>query len=143
MAHPTFNTQNGTLTVGNINGANALTLNAGTGQVVLQGQIGNGGSASSPTTTTVTGTTTIVEQSNVFVNGSLTFNGTMTLSNGSGSVSMSSGGNGIINFNGTIDGAQNLILNSGSTGDITFNGNVGGITPISVITKLPKRSKCL
>ena len=129
----TVTTANGDVTLGIIDGANALTVSAGTGDVTL----GIVGATTALTGLTVTGGT--ITLSNVTTNGAQSYTGTTSLSStyvtGSGTFAINGTGtlttttaitttNAGLSFNGTLEGAQSLTLSSG-TGAITFAGTVG------------------
>ncbi len=129
-ANTTFSTNSGGVS-GNINLGNAtvtgnqsLTLNAGTGNVIL-GAIGT--SATPLVSLDVTSGNTAINN-DIFTSSSLNFNSPVTLVN---NVALNSNGN--INFGNSVNGAKDLIANSG-TGNLTFNAAVGDVTSLGNIT---------
>ncbi|MBF0339339.1 MAG: filamentous hemagglutinin N-terminal domain-containing protein [Magnetococcales bacterium] len=135
---------------GTVNGSQSLTLTAGGGNVTFAADAGGtarlgdltiisaqnvttaGIKAATVTQNAGTGTTTfngIVDADStvsITTNNDVTFGSPMTMK---GPLSVkTSGGGGNINFNSTLDGAQNFTLTAG-TGNIHFVGAVGSITP--------------
>jgi hypothetical protein len=125
-----------------------LSLNAGAGDVDLQGAVGgttplsslsatgNTIAAQAVTTTglqSYSGTTTL--NGNLISNtaGAITVTGNTTL--GAGVSVQTAGGAGTddITFTGTINGAHALSLNAGA-GDVDLQGAVGGTTPLSSLS---------
>jgi filamentous hemagglutinin family protein len=136
-----------------VNGAQALTLNGGTGgTVTMTGAVGG---TTALTSITATGAT-ITQSSTAKTTGAISYTGPTAINLGGdlttagGIVTMtgpvvlsssssidSTNGGGVaagaaINFtstiNGTVAGSQALTLNSGTAGAITFSGIVGGLT---------------
>ena len=132
---------NAALTLGTVDGGFDLTLNAGTAAAALKGAIGAKAALASLTvdagTISLGNVTTTGAQT---YTGTTTFNGTYTGSgftaNGAdvlgGTTGVTvSGGN--IGFDGTLNGAQNLVL-SDATGTVSFDGAVGGTTALGNLT---------
>jgi hypothetical protein len=141
-------TQGGNLSIGALTGPFNLNLNAGSGTLNLQGDIGQQNNTSAtPTSAQLTGATinangniyvnTIlafngnadVNASNIIALGGVAFNGATTLNN---ALTINTTNN-QISFNGTLDGAQSLTMNAGSSGSINFNGAVGSQSPLAAI----------
>jgi len=135
-------TNNAALTLGGVDGGFGLTLNAGTGTVVLNGAAGaqaalasltiNGGTISlgSVATTgaqTYTGTTSF---NGSYTGSGFTANGADLLGGATG-VTVSGAGN--IGFGGTLDGGQSLVLTD-ANGRVSFGGAVGGTTALGSLT---------
>ena len=137
----TISTSNGTVTLGTLNGANALIVNAGTGDVTI-GVVG--------ATTPLTGLTIsggAISLSAVTTDGAQSYTGATTLNGGAyltdgsefsvtGATTLGTGvtlttTNGAVSFD-AIDGRQSLIVDAGS-GDATF-GNVGATTALTDLT---------
>ncbi len=111
----TFNAQ--------VDGAQALVVNAGTGTTSFNALVGS----TTPllSVTTDSGGRTEIGASMSASGGSMTFNDPVELT---GATTLTdTGGTGIL-FNNTVDGAHDLILDV--TGPTTFVGSVGGTTPI-------------
>ena len=134
-------TSNGSVTFGIVDGANTMTINAGSGDVT----IGATGATTALTGISVTGGS--ISINNVATTGTQSYTGSVTLDG----TSYSTGGNGftvtgattlgtdvtLTTANGdatfrTIDGGQSITINAG-TGSVTF-ANVGATTAISSLT---------
>jgi hypothetical protein len=138
---PTVTTAGGALAVnGSIDGAGALTLNAGSGALTVANAIGATAALSSLAATGATiavdDVTTTGAQSYA---GALTLDGTLTTANApvtvTGNVSLAgasgfatAGGN--VTVTGTINGGQALSANAGA-GAINFQGDIGGSTALA------------
>jgi filamentous hemagglutinin family protein len=128
---------------GNIVDSNNLILNAGTGQVQLNGTATNfsdvtitgssirAGSISSTVgaitlngATTFTGGEVVTQSDEIRINGSITLNGNTTIRN-----NFLSNPDGII-INGNINGNRNLRIASGR-GGVTVNGSIGNTVPLA------------
>ena len=114
-----------------IDGAQALTINAGTGAITLSGAVGGSTplGALSLTSTNATGVTI----GNNITAASFTTTGTTTAFLSGPSTISTSASNGAISFGGTIDGTQALTLTAGS-GQITLSQVVGGTTPLGAMS---------
>lgn len=102
----------------NVNGAYNLTLNAGNGTALIQGDIGN---ITPINNLDITGSTTIA--ANITTLGSQTYHSDVTLS---ANTTLTTTNNNI-QFDAAIDrdtNARNLTMNTGS-GNITITGNIG------------------
>jgi len=111
---------------GSINGANGLTLNAGTSSILLGSTIGDTiplNNLTSQGTGTITTTGNITTVGNQFYNSnvSLSANTTFTTNNNP------------VTFVSTVDGAQNFLVAAG-TGAISIKGVVGGIIPVHQVS---------
>ncbi len=120
--------------VGTVQGAQALTLNAGTGGT--NNIDGNMGNVTALNGLTVTGAATL---SGVTIRTSgdvITFNNAITLDVGATSINttfgVAAGAN--LNFNGTINGAQALTLSSGTGGTLNINSTIGNSTALTGLT---------
>ena len=110
---------------GTLNGAQALTLNAGTsGTIAFSGVVGG---SNPPTNITFTTANLIQIGANITVSGAnaLTFPYPVSLTN----TSTINSNNKNISFSSTLNGAQALTLNAGASGVVAFNGVVGGSNP--------------
>ncbi len=111
----------GTLVVDNANLAKGVTLGGSTVQFSTTGSTFN--------SLIVNGSATVAGVNLTTNNGDMTFNNSLSLTNGA--VQLSTGaGAGNLTLNGAVDGAQALTLNSG-TGSTIFGGNVGSSTALS------------
>ncbi|MFQ5481912.1 MAG: beta strand repeat-containing protein, partial [Nitrospinaceae bacterium] len=124
-----INTGGGNLAfTGTVDGAQALTLNAGAGTVTLDGNLG---AAAALGGLTVTGNT-FFKASTLNTTGALTFNNGLTLGN---SAALQTSG-GVMNFqavDATAAGVQTLTLNSGG-GQVMFNTAIGESTALGGLT---------
>ena len=111
-----------------LNGAQALTLDAGTGTVAFNGAVGN---TAPLTNLTFTNAALIQVGSNITMSGAntLTFPDPVSITGTSNITS----NNANISFGSTLDGAQALTITGGS-GTTTFTGAVGGTTPLSSLS---------
>ncbi|NJL32427.1 MAG: DUF4097 domain-containing protein, partial [Phycisphaerales bacterium] len=133
-----------------LNGAEDLTLAAGTGTITFSGAVGgttplssltlnsaaianlasitaDGAIAVTATTINLNGTT---YTSN---NDALSFTGAVVL--GADATITSGGGAGDdVTFSSTVNGGQSLIVNAGAAGNATFTGNVGATTALTALT---------
>lgn len=130
-----------------LNGPYAMNLNAGNGTVSINAALGNTTpltnmtivgqliNLTSPITTTgsqsYTGETNLTSILTIGF-GDITYNSPVFLG-GSGVID-TSGGNGTITFNDTVDGPYHLTLRAGSGGDINFNAPVGADTRVGSLT---------
>ena len=134
-------TNNAALTLGAVDGGFDLTLNAGTAAAALKGAIGAKTALASLTVNAGT-----ISLGNVTTTGAQTYNGTTTFNgtysgsgftaNGSDVLGGSTGvtvSSGNIGFDGTLNGAQNLVL-SDTNGTVSFSGAVGGTTALGSLT---------
>ena len=112
---------------GSIDGAQALTVNAGTGATTFGGAIGATTALSS--LTTAAGGTTAINGGQIKTSGAQTYNGPLTLG---AATTLTSTGSGNITFGSSIDGAQTLAVNT--AGATTFNGIVGGTNALTSLT---------
>ena len=111
-----------------VDGAQALTVNAGGGTVELQGAVGGTTKLAS---LTVTGGTITLSADVLTDNGAITFTGAVDLA---GDVTVSSGATGgPITFTSTVDGGHALTVSAGS-GTVDFQGAVGGTTKLASLT---------
>jgi filamentous hemagglutinin family protein len=113
---------------GTVDGAEALTVNAGSGATTFGAAVG----VATPLTSVTTdlGGITAINGGSVRTSAAQTYNDPVTL----GADSTLAGIN--VQFAGTVNGAHALIVND--SGTTTFAGVVGGLTPLtSVITDLP------
>jgi parallel beta-helix repeat protein len=108
---------------GPVNGAQALSLVAGTGTVTLGGQFG--GTTPLTTLSVLSGATTI-SGSGVITSGNQTYVAPVTVT---GSATLTSKAAGSLSFGSTVDGPGSLTL--ATTGTTTFSGTVGGTTPLA------------
>jgi filamentous hemagglutinin family protein len=118
-----------------LDGAQSLTLNAGTSGIIqLNGVVGG---VSPLTQLAFTNASQIQVGSNITVTNAnpLNFNKPTTLTGNSIVATTGSGGvaGNNITFGSTLNGAQVLTLDAGLSGDITFNGRVGGVNPLKNI----------
>ena len=120
---------NANITFGStLNGAQALTLTAGTGTVAFNGVVGG----TIPLTNLIFGSAALIQVgSNITVSGAnpLAFPDPVSLTG----TSTITSNNANITFGSTLNGAQALTLTAG-TGTVAFNGIVGGITPLTNLT---------
>ena len=132
-----------------INGGHALTLDADTAAVDLQGAVGGTTRLASLTVdggqidlNTVATTGAIdIEGTNIDLNtgsystqgGNITFTGAVDLDHSSGVTVSSGSGGGNISFSSTINGARALTV-TGGTGSVAFSGAVGGTTALTSLT---------
>jgi hypothetical protein len=135
-----------------LNGAAALTLNAGIGgDILLSGAVGGITPLTSLTTTgltvtqnstvktagavSYTGTTAINVKGNITTSGAIiAMNGPVALSNNptfdsTNGGSAPAGAN--ISFSNTLNGATSLTLRAGTAGNAIFSGGIGGINPLT------------
>ncbi|MGQ0628952.1 MAG: beta strand repeat-containing protein, partial [Phycisphaerales bacterium] len=105
-----------------IDGAQALTIDANAGAVTVNAPIG---SVTPLAALTLGGNIINLNAQSIATTGATTFDGAAVLAQ---ALSIDSGG-GAITFNSTLDGAFDLTLSAG-TGTTTFMGVVGGMTPI-------------
>ena len=111
-----------------VDGAQALTVNAGGGTVELQGAVGGTTKLAS---LKVTGGTITLSADVLTDNGAITFTGAVDLA---GDVTVSSGATGgAITFTSTVDGGHALTVSAGS-GTVDFQGAVGGTTKLASLT---------
>ena len=110
---------------GPLNGAQDLSLSAGTGRVVLSGTIGATNSLGS--LSVLSGATTI-NTPTINTQGIQLYNAPLTLAQ---NTTLTSGAAGNVTFASTVDGASALIVNT--AGATTFNGVVGGNTALASI----------
>jgi filamentous hemagglutinin family protein len=132
-----------------VNGAQTLTLTAGSGAVSLSGAVGGSTALTSLTATgatinqsstvrtstgniAYTGAITLAGNQTTTSNGAISMNGAVTLS-GPVTCNTSGGGGANISFSNTINGAQTLTLTTGS-GAISLSGAVGGSTALTSLT---------
>ncbi|MDO9075245.1 MAG: YDG domain-containing protein [Rubrivivax sp.] len=109
---------------GSVNGAQALTVNAGTGTTTFGGAVG---ATTAPTSvTTDAGGTTAINGGGIRTTGAQTWNDALTL----GAAATLSGVD--ISFNGTLNGANALVVND--SGVTRFAGIVGGTTALTSLT---------
>jgi filamentous hemagglutinin family protein len=109
---------------GTVNGAQALTVNAGTGTTTFGAAVG--ATTALTSITTDAGGTTAINGGSVRSSGAQTYNDAVTL----GATSTLTGTN--VSFNGSLNGAFGLSVND--SGITTFGGIVGGSTPLANIT---------
>ena len=119
----TLTTNNAMITLGSINaattGGQSLSVNAGSAEVLLQGDIGT---TTSPSSLDITGSLMLFDNASVFTEGSQQYNGSIEISE---DIVFQSKGN--ITFNGMLDpvsGAPNLSLYLGG-GTLIFADSVG------------------
>ncbi|MBD2202994.1 CHAT domain-containing protein [Calothrix sp. FACHB-1219] len=119
-----FNSNNSNITFDStIDGAGNLTLNAGTGNITLGGEVGG----TTPLSSLSLAFLNINLPSSLSVTGDLIFNSPVSLTNASYTFKADN-----ITFNDTVDGNNNLTLNAIT--NISFNGEVGGTTPLNELT---------
>ncbi|MBM3599285.1 MAG: filamentous hemagglutinin N-terminal domain-containing protein [Alphaproteobacteria bacterium] len=106
-----------------VDGAQVLTVNAGTGALTFGSAVGGTTPLTILDTTGTTGTITI---RNVTSTSTQTYGGPVTL----GGASTLATTNANITFASTIDGGQNLTISSG-TGTLSFGGAAGGTTTLT------------
>ena len=131
---------NGTVTLGTLDGAQALTVNAGTGAVSL----GDAGATTALTELTITGNS--IALNDVTTSGAQTYSGAVSFASdyvtGGGAFTVSgatillsdssiSSGNGAVTL-GAVDGAQSLVINAG-TGAVSL-GDAGANTALTGLT---------
>ncbi|HLO85804.1 MAG TPA: filamentous hemagglutinin N-terminal domain-containing protein, partial [Nostocaceae cyanobacterium] len=122
----TIDANNKNITFNTINGANNLTIKAGTGTITFNGDVGNATALNDLNTDSSTNT----KIGNVVkTNGNITFTGPVGFSNANQTTTINAN-NKNITFNNTVDGAKDLIVSSGS-GTITFKGDVGANTRLN------------
>jgi len=112
-----------------VDGAHALTLDSGAGDVSLDGRIGSD-TALSALTVNGSGTTTI-QSSLIKTTGDQTYHQAVQLV--SNTTLDTSAGNGDLVFDRTINGARTLTLRSGA-GDVTLSGAIGQTTALGAMT---------
>jgi filamentous hemagglutinin family protein len=113
---------------GTVNGAQALTLRAGSsGNITFSGVVGG---STPPTNITFTSSALIQVAANITVSGAnpLTFAQAVSLT---GSSTVTSNGS-AITFSSTVNGANNLNVAAGAS-STTFSGVVGGTTPLGAL----------
>jgi hypothetical protein len=121
--------------VSTINGAQALTLNVGTGgTLTLGGDLGTT-TALGGLTVTHTQALTLSGRTIETAAGAVSFSGPITLASGAVSIDTtdggaSAGGNNVT-FSSTINGAQALTVNSGTGGTINVVGAIGNTTALT------------
>ncbi|MFZ2587533.1 MAG: filamentous hemagglutinin N-terminal domain-containing protein [Alphaproteobacteria bacterium] len=130
-----------------LNGPYAMNLDAGLGEVFINAPLGNTSALTNMTIAaqiinltspiTTTGAQTYTGETNLnnlltIGYGDITYNNAVNLG-GNGAID-TSGGNGTITFNDTVDGPYHLTLRAGSQGNILFNGPVGATTRVGSIT---------
>ncbi|HZT51602.1 MAG TPA: hypothetical protein VFA22_06705 [Stellaceae bacterium] len=112
--------------------APSLAINAGTGSVSFQGQVG--GAGASPVSLSVAGGNIALFHDISTDGGAVAFNGPVTLSN---AVTIDTTAQGLapsganITFASTIDGASALTLYGGTTGAIAISGAIGSSMPVA------------
>jgi filamentous hemagglutinin family protein len=104
-----------------VNGAQALTVNAGTGTTTFGAAVG--GTTALTSVTTDAGGTTALNGGTVHTTGAQTYNDAVTLGAGTTLTGVD------VQFGGTLDGAHALTVND--SGATTFAGIVGGGTALS------------
>ena len=109
---------------GTVDGAQALTVNSGTGTTTFGAAVG-GNSALASLTTAANGTT-LISGGSIDTAGAQTYSGDVTL----GGDATLTGVN--VQFDGALDGGHALLVNN--SGATVFNGVVGGVTPLTSIT---------
>ncbi len=112
-----------------LEGSQNLNINAGTGIVQFQGNIGDNLPLSG---LNITGPSIIKGINISTAGGNIIFNDNVSIDSNTVQISTGAGG-GDIDFHGTVDGTQNLTLNSG-TGTINIDGNVGTNTALKSFT---------
>ncbi|HEY0198066.1 MAG TPA: filamentous hemagglutinin N-terminal domain-containing protein [Rhodanobacter sp.] len=109
--------------VSTVNGAHSLDIDT-SGLITFGGAVGN---TMALTSLVSTGSTTL--NASVATSGAQTYTGAVTLG---GNVTLSSSGNGAIDFVSTVDGAHSLSVNTG--GLTTFGGAVGGTNALASLS---------
>ncbi len=112
-----------------LDGSQNLNINAGTGTVQFQGNIGGNLPLSG---LNITGPSLIKGINISTAGGNIIFNDSVSIDSNAVEISTGAGGGGI-NLHGTVDGAQSLTLNSG-TGTVNIDGNVGGNTALKSVS---------
>ena len=109
---------------GTLNGAQALSVNAGSGTTTFGAAVG--GSTPLTSLTTDSGGSTVLNGGSITTSGAQTYNDAVTLA----SASTLAGAD--VQFAGTLNGANALTVNA--SGTTTFGAAVGSITPLAGIT---------
>ncbi len=130
-------TNNTAITItGTINGANILSINAGSATVTFGGIIGGGTpitSLASSGAGTVNINTTGITTRDVAAN-NVSFTGPVTLGANLTITTDNAVNDGSITFSSTINGNNTLTLNAGTGGTITITGALGGGTALGAVT---------
>ena len=118
-----------------VDGAQALTVNAGSGTVAFQGAVGGTTATTALSGLAVTGGTITLSANVSIDDGIITFSGPVDLL---ADVTVTSdadddGTGGAITFESTVDGAQALTLDAGG-GAVDLQGAVGGTTKLASLT---------
>ncbi|MCP5405516.1 MAG: filamentous hemagglutinin N-terminal domain-containing protein [Pseudomonadaceae bacterium] len=130
-----------------LNGAYQMSLNAGTGTANVNAALGDVVPLTNMTITaaTINLSQPITTTGNQTYTGETNLNTTLTIAQsdivynspvnlGANGTIDTSGNNGNITFNNTVDGPYNLVLRAGPTGNITFNNTVGETTRVGSLT---------
>jgi hypothetical protein len=124
----TVTTNNAAITfAGTVDGAEALSLNAGTGTTTLGAAVG--GTTALTSIATASGSRIALNGGSIHTSGPQTYGGPVAL----GADAVLTGVN--VQFAGTVDGAHALTVND--SGTTTFAGVVGGATPLTSIATGP------
>ncbi len=123
-----------------INGAQTLTIAAGSGTITFSNTVGSTTALSSLSATSTSAAATAIRiDGGIKTSGAITMTGIVSLTNTATLDSTNSGASAGANIsfsstlNGTTAGTQGLTV-TGGTGTLTFTGAVGGITTLASIT---------